>query len=92
MFKEISYKKELIKILCDINDKKLMQEFLSDLLTKSELNDIITRWQIIKQLDQGIPQRQISKNLGVSISKISRGSLELQNKKGGFKKILEASK
>jgi len=83
-----SYKKELIKILCNITDEKLMQEFLHDLLTKSEFSDIITRWQIIKQLDKGIPQRQISKNLGVSISKITRGSLELQDKKGGFRKII----
>ena len=86
------YTKELINILTNIDNKKIMQEFLHDLLTRSEFNDIITRWQIIKQLDKGVPQRQISKNLGVSISKITRGSLELQNKKGGFQKILDNQK
>ena len=92
MIESLSYKKEIINILCDINDKKIMQEFLHDLLTKSELSDIVTRWQIIKQLDKGIPQRQISKNLGVSISNITRGSLELQNKKGGFRNVLDKFK
>ena len=84
-----SYEKELITILTKIDDKKLMIAFLNDLLTQAEIEDIVTRWQIVKQLDKNIPQRQIAKNLGVSISKITRGSIELQNNKGGFRKVLK---
>lgn len=92
MKKNNSHEKELIKILCEITDHNLMQKFLDDLLSKSEFSDIKTRWQIIKQLDSGITQRKISKDLKVSISKITRGSLELKNKKGGFRQILNQQK
>jgi len=84
-----NYKKELMKILIQIDDISLMGKFLADLLTPQEFDDIVSRWQIIKQLDKGIPQRRIAKDLGVSISKITRGSRALQDKKGGFRKVLD---
>lgn len=69
-----------------------MDEFIEDILTPTELEDIITRWQIIKQLSKGRPQREIAKRLGVSIAKITRGSRELRDKKGGFWKVLKMKK
>lgn len=70
------------------NNIKLLREFLIDLLTPKEFKEIITRWQIIKQLSMGVPQRKIAKNLNVSIGKITRGSRELLDKKGGFNQVL----
>lgn len=69
-----------------------MDEFMEDLLTPAESEDIVTRWQIVKQLSKGTPQREISTKLGVSIAKITRGSRELRNKKGGFWKMLKTQK
>jgi TrpR family trp operon transcriptional repressor len=66
-----------------------MDEFMEDILTPTELEKIVTRWQIIKQLSRGVPQREIAKKLGVSIAKITRGSRELRDKKGGFNQVLE---
>lgn len=92
MKKKDTYKEELIASLQKAADtKKLLHAFLSDILTPGEFADIALRWQIIKQLDKGIPQRDIARNLGVSIAKITRGSKELQNKKGGFVEILKNS-
>lgn len=71
------------------HDKNLLQEFLRDLLTPRELKDISLRWQIIKQLNDGIPQRQVARNLSVSVATVTRGSKELADKHGGFKKVLE---
>lgn len=71
------------------HNKMLLKEFLRDLLTPHELKEISLRWQIIKQLNEGTPQRQIAKNLGVSIATVTRGSKELSDKHGGFKKVLE---
>lgn len=82
------YNQELIKVLVNISNEKLMQVFLADLLSAKELDDIVMRWQIVKQLAKNIPQREIAKNLGVSIAKITRGSRALQNKNSGFRKIL----
>jgi Trp operon repressor len=47
------------------------------------------RWQIVKQLACGTPQREIAKNLHVSIATITRGSRELLNKKGGFQQVMK---
>ena|SRR3989338_6311101 len=79
----------LLELQKTANNKKLLKEFLRDLLTPRELKEVCLRWQIIKQLNEGIPQRQIAKNLGVSITTITRGSKELADKHGGFKKVLE---
>ncbi|KKU67927.1 MAG: hypothetical protein UX89_C0010G0006 [Parcubacteria group bacterium GW2011_GWA2_47_16] len=83
------YREELMRLLVSIKNPKLMDEFLEDLLTPSEFEDISIRWQIIKLLSRRIPQREISTNLGVSIAKITRGSRELLNEKGGFWKVLK---
>ena len=84
------YQKELVRILTLIKDSDLMEEFLNDLLTPAEFEDLIDRWQIVKQLARGTPQREIAKRLNVSVAKITRGSLELRNKHGGFWKMLES--
>lgn len=65
---------------------------MEDILTPTEFEEIVTRWQIIKQLSKGVPQRKIAKNLKVSITKITRGSRELRDKKGGFWKVLKSTK
>lgn len=82
------YKRELIDVLRRIQDRSQMDEFLQDILTPAEYEDIVTRWQIVKQLARGVPQREIANNLRVSIAKITRGSRELQNEKGGFWSVL----
>ena len=83
------YNKELTNLLTSIKDEKQMSEFLNDLLTPAEKEEIPKRLQIVKMLLAGIPQRQISEKLGVGIATVTRGSKELKNKKGGFRKILE---
>jgi len=85
----LKYKQELMNLLVNIKSVKLMREFVEDILTPAEFEEVLTRWQIIKQLSKGVPQREIAKKLGVSIAKITRGSRELRDKKGGFNKILK---
>ena len=83
------YKKELVKVLASIKDEATMNEFLADLLTGAEIEELPKRLQIIKQLDKGVSQREVAKNLGVGIATVTRGAKELKNKKGGFRKILD---
>jgi TrpR family trp operon transcriptional repressor len=90
MTKDEVYAWELMSILQQISgNKQLLREFLIDLLTPTEYQEIMTRWQIVKQLYKGVPQRKIAKNLNVSIATITRGSRELRDKKGGFAKALK---
>lgn len=81
-------KRELLKIVLKIKKINLLEQFLNDLLTPKEYNEIVKRWQIVKQLSDKVPQWQISKNLKVSRSKITRGSRVLYSKSSFFNKIL----
>lgn len=83
------HKEALLGVILKINDKQFLAKFLEDLLTLKEFEDIIKRWQIVKQLAKGTPQRQVAKNLGVSIATITRGSRVLQSKNSAFKQILK---
>ncbi|MDR2431396.1 MAG: trp operon repressor [Candidatus Margulisbacteria bacterium] len=79
---------ELIAVLhkCDV---KLLGEFLSDVLTPTEKTELTKRWQIIKMLGGGLPQRKIASALKASLCKITRGSREMQKKDSSFLKILK---
>jgi len=77
-----------IMLLEASKDKKLFHKVVKSLLTQSELKEIVTRWQIVKKLSNGIPQRQIAKDLKIGIATVTRGSREYSNKKGGFVSIL----
>ena len=73
-------------------NRKLLREFLQDLLSPAEYKDLSIRWQIVKLLNKKVPHRDISKKLRVSVATVTRGSRELLNKKGGFKQVLQKYK
>ncbi len=80
---------DLIDIINSINnDKNLLNSFLTDLLTPAEYTEIKKRWEIVKMLNEGINQHQISKSLHVGIATVTRGSRAIKDSKGGFKKVL----
>lgn len=72
--------------------KALLKAFLRDLLTPAEYRDTALRWRIVKRLAQGVPQRDIAATLGVSLSKITRGSRELSDERGGFSRVLSSKR
>lgn len=51
-----------------------MELFLQEILTPAELHDLSLRWELMRLLKQKVPQRQIAKNLGISLCKITRGA------------------
>lgn len=80
---------ELLLVIRGLAPRKdLLRLFLRSLLTAAEYRDTALRWRIVTQLYAKVPQRQIAQELGVSLSKITRGSQELANKNGGFNKVL----
>ncbi|MBI2638814.1 transcriptional regulator [Candidatus Peregrinibacteria bacterium] len=62
--------------------------FLKDILTPRELASVVERWQIIKRLARYKPHREISKELKVSIDKVTRGAKALKHGHGGFRHML----
>ena len=89
MPKVTASKKELVELLAYIDDMQAILLFLSDLLTKSEYEELGKRLQIIKMLDAGFSQREIVEKLGVGIATVTRGSAMMKNQKGGFRHILD---
>lgn len=65
-------------------DRYLLQEFFIDILTPTEYEEVLLRWQIVRRLAEGMPQRNIARELNVGIATVTRGSRELRNPKGGF--------
>ncbi len=78
---------ELIGKISKERDKKLLREFLFDLLSHAEYSEMAVRWQIVKMLKAKIPHREIAKRLKVGVATINRGVKELLNKNGGFNTI-----
>lgn len=53
--------------------------FLEELLTASELRDVVLRWVLLERLVEGVSQRKIAKDLKISLCKITRGSRILKD-------------
>lgn len=80
---------DLYKLLARAKTEKDMRLLLGDLLSPKELATIAERWQLVQMLSEGVPQRSIAKALGISISKVTRGSLALKRSRGGFRKFMK---
>jgi TrpR family trp operon transcriptional repressor len=81
---------DLADAMAKTHDSGLINEFLRCLLTPAEIADIAGRWALVKALQQKIPQREIARDLGVSLCKITRGSRELKKPESAFQKMLVA--
>ena len=80
---------ELSEAFSVAEDQKLILNFLECLLTKNELSEVASRWALVKMLDDGMSQRNIASELGLSLCKITRGSKELQKADSAFKKMID---
>jgi TrpR family trp operon transcriptional repressor len=67
---------------------ELIEGFLYSLFTPAEADEIAKRWALVKALSQGRPQREIAKDLGLSLCKITRGSRELKKADSPWRKML----
>jgi TrpR family trp operon transcriptional repressor len=81
--------KEIAKALSATGDEHLIEEFLQSILTKYEIDEISSRWELVKLLYNGMTQRKIAERLGVSLCKITRGSRELKKERSPFKIMVE---
>lgn len=79
---------ELIDIMTEVKDRRKMRKLLEELFTAAELTDISKRWFIMKSLAEGKPQREIAKDMEVSLCKITRGSRVLKYDDSFFREIL----
>ena len=69
---------EISNILSTNQNPQEIYDFLQVILSPAELDGVSKRWALLKLLDEGMSQRAISNELGISLCKITRGSKELQ--------------
>lgn len=66
--------RELIQILAELDNIDDVEQFFSEIFTPKELADLSLRWQLLKELHSGTPQRAIAARHKISLCKITRGS------------------
>ncbi len=82
-------KSELVDALCQIRQRDEMTRFLQELLTEKEMEDVIFRWRLMKDLYKGETQRNIAKKHGISLCKITRGSKILKEEDSVSLKLIK---
>ena len=80
---------EIIDICCGIDNPQTMRKFLNEIFTPAEIQDVALRWRLMTLLSEGVPQREIAKELGISLCKITRGSKVLKTRGSVSKKLLD---
>ncbi|ADY12739.1 Trp family transcriptional regulator [Sphaerochaeta globosa] len=79
---------DLIKVFASTTDVQDMQRLLEEMLTPNERKDLLLRWNLMKDLYRGLPQREIAASYGISLCKITRGSKILKQKDSYCKRLL----
>jgi len=82
--------KEITQILSEITKPEDVEKFLNEILTENERKDLSLRWELMRKLHVGIPQRAISSELGISLCKITRGSKILKSGDSIINRILNS--
>ncbi len=82
------YIDDICVALCEIDEQDQMRRFLEEILTPAERKDVALRWELMRMLADGLPQRQIAEELGVSLCKITRGARILKQTNSVSKKHL----
>jgi TrpR family transcriptional regulator, trp operon repressor len=65
-----------------------MRRFIGEVLTPAERRNLGLRWQLMRMLAAGVPQRAIATRLGISLCKITRGSAILRQRNSVSRRIL----
>ena len=81
--------KQICAFLAETSDPQEIELFLSSLFTQAELDDLDSRWEIVKRLNKGETQRKIARDLHLGLCKITRGSRELKKPNTILKKVLK---
>ncbi len=82
-------KEELIGIFAAIDSPMEMERLFKELFTRSEIENLVLRWQLLKELHAGKSQRRIAADHSMSLCKITRGAKILKNRDALVRKLLK---
>ncbi len=80
---------EIEQVFAGIRDTREMIEFFQEIFTPKEISDLTLRWQLLKELYEGNPQRSIAEKHRISLCKITRGSKILKGDSSFTRRILD---
>ncbi len=80
---------QLARVLIAIDDLKIMQNFLRDVMTEKEISEISARLEAAKMLQAGKKYTEIIEKTKLSSRTIARISDWIQNGDGGYKNALK---
>lgn len=76
---------ELVDTLVALDDREACVRFLRDLCTTAELKAMADRWAIARMLWQGVPYKQIVRELRASSTTVARVARWLYGDVGGYR-------
>ena len=80
---------ELFAAILALKDVAEAERFFRDLCTRRELEEMISRWAVVRLLADGQSYRQIHDATGVSTATITRINQWLRHGTGGYRSMLE---
>ena len=74
----------LAEALLTMHSIEECRAFLRDLCTPAELQAMADRWAVVRDLQRGLPYREIHDHTGVSVTTIGRVARYLAQGNGGY--------
>lgn len=84
--------KNLATAFASLTDPKDVQNFLRDLCTLEELEEMSKRWAAVRLLEAEMPYRLIAEKTGLSTTTVTRIAHWLNNGEGGYQAALQKNK
>lgn len=84
--------KNLVTALSSLNNPTDIQNFLRDLCTLEELEEMSKRWATVRLLEAEMPYRLIAEKTGLSTTTITRIAHWLNHGEGGYQAALRKAK
>ncbi len=81
--------KNLAKAFSSLKNAHEISNFLRDLCTLEELEEMSNRWEVVEMLNQNLSYREISEKTGMSTTTVTRIAFWLNHGEGGYKTALE---
>ena len=78
----------LYEAIVTLKSVKVCEDFLRDLLTKTEINEAAMRWKVARLLNEGTTYIEIEKITGLSSTTVARVHKWLKKGKGGYTEML----
>jgi TrpR-related protein YerC/YecD len=79
----------LMDTIVSLSERDQAARFFRDLCTRHELEEMASRWEVVRRLAEGHSYREIHDLTGVSTATITRIAQWLHHGTGGYKEALE---